>query len=194
MSEKYSFIDAQKAVRNADGSARYTVRLMCTWLAVSVSGFYDWVSRPDSATARWRAELGDVIEVIFADFDGTYGYRRIHAELARRGRPCHPETVRAIMCERGLVACQPRARRRALTKPAAQVGHIPDLVATGCFASASLSRSEPGRYRARYVAHDREALDRYMRDHAARLREHGAETVPEGITFEREEWEVLASF
>ena len=128
MSEKYSFIDAQKAVRNADGSARYTVRLMCTWLAVSVSGFYDWASRPASATARWRAELGEVIEVIFADFDGTYGYRRIHAELARRGRPCHPETVRAIMGERGLVACQPRARRRALTKPAAQVGHIPDLV------------------------------------------------------------------
>ena len=129
MSEKYSFIDAQKAVRNADGSARYTVVSMCTWLAVSTSGFYDWARRPLSATAAWRAELAEVIEAVFAESDGTYGYRRIHAELVRRGRPCHRETVRAIMGERSLVACQPKARRRALTKPAAQVGHIPDLVA-----------------------------------------------------------------
>lgn len=128
MSEKYSFIDAQKAVRNRDGSARYPVKLMCRWLAVSTSGFYEWLTRPASATARWRAELGDVIEVIFAEHEETYGYRRIHAELGRRGRPCHPATVRAIMAERGLVACQPRARRRCLTKPAAEVADIPDLL------------------------------------------------------------------
>ena len=40
MSAKYAFIAAEKATRNTDGSARYTVVLMCTWLAVSTSGFY----------------------------------------------------------------------------------------------------------------------------------------------------------
>ena len=128
MSERYSFIDAQRDTRNTDGSLRYTVKLMCAWLAVSTSGFYEWATRPASPSARWRAELGDVIEAIFAEFDGTYGYRRIHAELAERGRACHRETVRSIMRERGLVSCQPRARRRCLTKAADQVGHIPDLV------------------------------------------------------------------
>ena len=72
--------------------------------------------------------------------------------------------------------------------------HIPDLIETGCFASASLLRSEPGRYRARYAAYDRESLERYMTQHAERLRAHVAETFSEGIKFEREEWEILASF
>jgi hypothetical protein len=72
--------------------------------------------------------------------------------------------------------------------------HIPDLMATGCFASASMSRSEPGRYRARYDAHDRQALNRYMNEHALRLRRHVAESFPEGLSFQREEWEVLANF
>ena len=51
MSAKYAFIAAEKATRNTDGSARYTVVLMCTWLAVSTSGFYEWCTRPASATA-----------------------------------------------------------------------------------------------------------------------------------------------
>ena len=72
--------------------------------------------------------------------------------------------------------------------------HIPDLMATLCFREAHFERSEPRQYRTRYEAHDRAALQRYMNEHAARLREHMAETFPEGLRFEREEWETLASF
>jgi hypothetical protein len=38
VSEKFAFIDVEKATRNTDGSFRYTITQMCTWLAVSVSG------------------------------------------------------------------------------------------------------------------------------------------------------------
>ena len=31
---------------------------MCAWLVVSVSGFYDWASRPVSATAVRRGSIG----------------------------------------------------------------------------------------------------------------------------------------
>ena len=72
--------------------------------------------------------------------------------------------------------------------------HIPDLVATECFREAHFERAAPGRYRTRYEAFDRAALERYFSEHAARLRAHVAETFPEGINFEREEWETLASF
>jgi len=72
--------------------------------------------------------------------------------------------------------------------------HIPDLMGTGCFAWASLLRSAPGRFRARYEAPDRAALDRYMNEHAAVLRAHVLENFPEGLKFEREEWELLATF
>jgi len=72
--------------------------------------------------------------------------------------------------------------------------HIPDLMATECFSGANFSRSESGRYRMRYEAHDREALDRYLNKHAATLREHMKETFPGGIEITREEWEVIAAF
>ncbi len=72
--------------------------------------------------------------------------------------------------------------------------HIPDLMATGCFREAHFERAAPGRYRTRYEAIDRSSLGRYFNEHAARLRAHVLETFPEGITFEREEWETLASF
>lgn len=128
MSDKFAFIDVEKATRNHDGTPRYQIRQMCNWLDVSVSGYYEWAKRPTSATARWRAELGALIEQLHKVNDGTYGYRRIHAELGRAGRHCHPDTVLSIMRERRLAGCQPRAKRRCTTKQAAEVADIPDLI------------------------------------------------------------------
>lgn len=69
--------------------------------------------------------------------------------------------------------------------------HVPDLLATGAFAGASFGRSAPGRYRLRYEAKDRAALDRYLTEHASRLRKHVLEKFPAGVESTREEWEVL---
>ena len=120
MSEKYSFIDAEKA--------HYPVVKMCAWLKVSTSGFYAWRDRPASATARRRARLAVLVQAIFDASDGTYGYRRIHAALLRQGEDCGPELVRDIMRELGLVPCQPRPWRPTTTQPGAGAEIIPDLV------------------------------------------------------------------
>jgi putative transposase len=95
VSSKYEFIDAEKAL--------YPVVKMCEWMAVSTSGFYEWRGRPSSATTARRAELRLLIGKVFADSDDTYGYRRVHAELARLGVPVGPELVRALMRELDLV-------------------------------------------------------------------------------------------
>jgi putative transposase len=102
---------------------------MCTWLSVSASGFFDWRRRPDSATARRRERLAALIRAAFETSDETYGYRRIHAQLARWGVPCGPELVRGIMRELGLQPCQPRPWRAGLTEQDGRAHHIPDLVA-----------------------------------------------------------------
>ncbi len=128
MSEKYAFICAEKATGNLDGTPRYSVRQMCTWLRVSTSGFYDWAARPQSATMARRMRLAAMVTHVFTEFDGRYGYRRIHAVMTRRGYHCHPQTVRALMGELGLLACQPRTSRRCTTKQAKEVAAIPDLV------------------------------------------------------------------
>lgn len=72
--------------------------------------------------------------------------------------------------------------------------HIPDLMQTGAFAAASFSRSAAGRYRIRYEAKTRQALDKYLAEHAPRLREHFTDTFPTGIELVREEWTVLESW
>lgn len=72
--------------------------------------------------------------------------------------------------------------------------HIPDLLATGHFASATFEKSRPGRYRVRYEARSHEALDRYISEHAPRLRAHLQGEFPEGIEITREEWETVESW
>jgi putative transposase len=102
---------------------------MCAWLHVSASGFFDWRRRPDSATAQRRKQLAILITDTFRASDETYGYRRVHAQLARTGVACSPELVRAIMRELGLQPCQPRPWRTGLTEQDGHEHHIPDLVA-----------------------------------------------------------------
>jgi len=64
-----------------------------------------------SATAQRRELLKVKIKELFDDSDGTYGYRRIHAALARSGEQASPELVRKLMRQLGLVPCQPRPYR-----------------------------------------------------------------------------------
>ena len=127
MSDKYEFIDAQYADAPASGAHAPTITCMCKWLGVSKSGFYEWRSRPDSATAKRRERLKLLITQAFDGSDGTYGYRRLWWQLARWGVPVGPELVRALMRELGLVACQPRPWRPQTTVQG-QAGPIPDLV------------------------------------------------------------------
>lgn len=128
MNARYEFIDEEKAATTDAGGRKYTVVKMCTWLEVSTSGFYEWRSRPQSATAARRDYLKLLIEKAFTDSDGTYGYRRLHAQLVRWNEHCTPELVRALMRALGLVSCQPRPWRHSLTESGPS-GPIPDLVA-----------------------------------------------------------------
>jgi putative transposase len=123
VSEVYEFIDAEYATSGAAPA----ITLMCRWLEVSKSGYYEWRSRPESATAKRREELTLLITKAFDDSDGTYGYRRVWWQLARWGVRAGPELVRALMRELGLVACQPRPWRPTTTQQG-QAGPIPDLV------------------------------------------------------------------
>jgi putative transposase len=123
VSELHEFIDAECA----NGGTAPGITKMCAWLEVSRSGFYEWRSRPESATARRQQKLAALIAAVFAESDGTYGYRRIAWQLARQGTVAGPELVRKLMRQLGLVACQPEPWRPVTTQQG-QAGPIPDLV------------------------------------------------------------------
>jgi putative transposase len=126
VSRRYEFIDAECADTPAGNGPAPTITCMCRWLGVSKSGFYEWRSRPESVTAKRQERLRLLIRAIFDDSDGTYGYRRIAAQLARQGVVAGLELVRKLVRELGLVACQPRPRQSTTQQGAA--GPIPDLV------------------------------------------------------------------
>ena len=119
MTAKFEFIDAEKA--------NYPVTAMCSWSGVSRSGYYEWRDRPASATAARRERLKLLITAVFDDSDGTYGHRRVHAQLTRWGQAASPELVRALMRGLGLVPCQPRPWRPTTTI-AGDAAAVPDLV------------------------------------------------------------------
>jgi putative transposase len=125
VTEKYGFIDAQHA--DAGQAKLPTVARMCALLEVSKSGFYEWQHRPPSATQTRREELKIKVKTLFEEFDGVYGYRRIHAELVRAGERAGDELVRKLMREMNLVTVQPKPYKRT-TIPGEDIGAVPDLV------------------------------------------------------------------
>ena len=129
MIERYEFIDSCRSGDRAHGwKYAYPVTKMCSWLGVSASGFHDWRARPESATARRRRHLADLVATVHADSEQRYGYRRVHAMLARAGVRAGLGLVRDLMAELGLVACQPQPWRVSLTESDGREHRIPDLV------------------------------------------------------------------
>ena len=129
MTEKFEFIDAEYAAyQESDDEHVPSIVKLCRWMEVSRSGFYDWRNAPESATVKRRGILALYVQKSFDDSDGTYGYRRVHADLADWGVPAGPELVRSVMRELGLEPCQPRPWRFSLTEGDGQEHDIPDLV------------------------------------------------------------------
>jgi len=119
---KYAFIESVEL----DLPRRYGLKNMCRWAGVSASGFFHWRARPTSAQAQRHAELGALVAWSFHRSRGTYGYRRVHADLTRRGVAVGEDLVRDLMRELDLVACQPRPFR--VTIVAGADGGTPDLL------------------------------------------------------------------
>jgi transposase InsO family protein len=97
---KFVFIAAEKAL--------YPVRLLCTVLEVSRSGFYAWVDRPTPLKTTADARLLLEIRAALVRGRGAYGSPRIHRELRARGIRVGKKRIERLMRENGLVARQKR--------------------------------------------------------------------------------------
>ena len=75
---------------------------MCEVFSVSTSGFYAWLSRPDSEQERRREAILAEIRAIHLEFQQRNGSPRIHPELNARGLPCCLNTVAKLMRQDGI--------------------------------------------------------------------------------------------
>jgi len=81
----------------------HSVERACRVLYVAESGYYAWRDRPPSARAVRHAWLTEAILGIHAASRGTYGFRRVHAELALGlGIHVHHGAVLTLMRRAGL--------------------------------------------------------------------------------------------
>ncbi len=97
---------------------RLSTQVACRVLGVSQSGFYDWRSRPPSARSIRHAWLTDIISQIHQQSRGTYGARRVHAELTMGHRITVGHNAVAMLMRRaGIAGLSGNRRPRRWPRP-----------------------------------------------------------------------------
>ena len=86
---------------------KLSIERMCQLASVSRAGFYRSLQaqEPDAEDMEVRS----TIQKIFAEHKRRYGYRRVSAELRRRGMLVNHKRVARLMREDNLLAVQPKA-------------------------------------------------------------------------------------
>ena len=87
---------------------------MCRLLAVSRSGYYEWLSRPPCAQVEAEQALQDKIRHYFVQGRGTYGTRRLKHLLAQEGLQVSRRRIGRVLAQAGL-RCKTRRKYKAPT-------------------------------------------------------------------------------
>lgn len=89
---------------------KYATSEMCSFLGVSRSGYYGYVSRMD--IPAWDLPLAEKIRECQETCGKTYGYRRVHIWLERNGIHRNPKTVLRVMQKYNLLSVVRRKKYR----------------------------------------------------------------------------------
>ncbi|MFJ7150590.1 IS3 family transposase [Streptomyces sp. NPDC100445] len=121
MTGRWNFISLHRA--------DFGVQRICRILGVSRSGYYQWLAGAEAREARRVADDALVAEIreIHAGHRGTYGVRRIHAELRGFGHTVNRKRVERLMRVNGIQGLHLRRRKRT-TVPDRLASPAPDLV------------------------------------------------------------------
>ncbi len=101
---RFRFIEGHRKV--------FLVRVMCSVLRVSASGYYAWRGRPESARALADKALVEDIRRVHAGSRRRYGSPRVHASLQAEGKRVGCNRVARLMRDHGIQAHRRRPFRR----------------------------------------------------------------------------------
>lgn len=102
---------------------KYGISEMCRFFGVSRSGYYSYIRRMDSPA--WDLPLAEKIKECQAECRRTYGYRRVHIWLERKGIHCNPKTVLRVMNKYNLLSV---IRRKRYVKYGETLHRYPNLL------------------------------------------------------------------
>lgn len=130
------------------------VQTSCRVLEVSESGFYEWRNRPPSERSLRHAWLTQLITEVHTASHGTYGARRIHAELTLGhgiavGHGCI-EMLMRVAGVKGLPGNK-RARSKHQTRPRAISSTVNSPATSRTSCGSQISRNIPP-VKAKYIA------------------------------------------
>jgi putative transposase len=118
---------------------RFGVEPICRTLGVSASAYYQRATGERSSRRREDERLTGRIRKVHKDNYECYGYRRVHAALAREGESAGRDQVARLMREAGLRGAKRRGKPWRTTTPDPQAPKRPDLV------KRDFTASEPDR-------------------------------------------------
>lgn len=107
--------------------AEHDVAMMARLLEVSRTGYYAWLHRPDSARLICDRELTERIDHFHQQSRGTYGVKRILADLRAEGWQVGKNRVARLMRQAGIAGIS-RRRGTITTRRNAACGAAPDLL------------------------------------------------------------------
>lgn len=110
-----------------DETIRFSIKLMCRLLDVSVSGYYAWVDRKPSNRTERNRDLAKKIKAIFDEERSRAGAPRITKRLNNEGERVGKQGVAKIMCEQGWRAKASR-KFKATTNSNHQLPVAPNLL------------------------------------------------------------------
>lgn len=111
--------------------ATYPVTMMARLLGVDRQRFYDWVNRgqkPVTTTVQTMKDLVVKVTGFHTASDGTYGARRIQADLVDIGIQVSLKTVAKAMRQAGIQGISPRTWHPVTTVPGENLFPITDHV------------------------------------------------------------------
>ena len=101
----------------------YSISEMCRFFKVSRSGYYDFVARMDIPDRD--LPLAEKIEECQKECAKTYGYRRVHTWLERKGICYNPKTILRVMNKFNLLSV---VRRRKYRNYGNHIHRYPNLL------------------------------------------------------------------
>lgn len=113
---KYAFIARHRSV--------WPTRIMCRVMAVSHSGFYEWLGRASSQHRQDDARLTRLIRESFELSDRTYGSPRVWHDLRAMGESCGLNRIARLMSQ-----AQLQARRKRRRLPSDNVSRLENHIA-----------------------------------------------------------------